>query len=145
MRPVEAFWRGSATATSVPRWVLTVATLPGGSGPTGVESAAATPHSASAATTAAISFAGRCIRLSPFVRVGTATAGRPDTGGSGEQREAAVDDQGMPPHHLCVGGAEEGDRRSDVVGLHDPACRGSRQPVGEHLLAVREVVDRARL
>src|SRR5205823_293974 len=64
---------------------------------------------------------------------------------SGEQREAAVDDEGLAAHHLGRVRAEEADRVGDVARLDQPACRGALQARADHLLAVREVLERARL
>src|SRR5207244_8403510 len=62
-----------------------------------------------------------------------------------KQRVTAVDDEDMAAHHLGVGRAQKRDCGGDVLGL-DHAARGrARAAGGEHLLPVREVLERARL
>src|SRR5262245_15722368 len=63
----------------------------------------------------------------------------------GEERIAAVDDEGLPADHVRGRRGEKADGVGDLGRLDEPAGRRPRAMVGEHLLAVREVVERTCL
>src|SRR6188508_482610 len=64
---------------------------------------------------------------------------------SSKKRKPAVDDDRLSADHLCLGRAQEGNRVGDVLSLHHAAGRRPRPRRFEHLLLVREVLERGGL